>query len=276
MIALSTGSLYSYGLGRAFALAKEAGFQGVEVLVDDRWDTRQADYLNQLQREHAIPIVAVHSPFVPRVQGWERDQISRVKRTVALAEAVGARAVVVHLPLGMAHVWIYAPSFQERAFAVPLPFRPQRLYREWLVHELADYQATVKPTIVVENLPYKRFLGLRFNRYELNDLDALSRFAHVNLDTTHWATGHFDILAIYERLAGRIAHVHLSNYNGEEHQLPTNGVLPLDKLLQRLRADHFPGIVTLELDPRPLGAEDEDRVRLNLRQSYEFCQRNLS
>ena len=37
----STGSLYRYGTARCFEFAARAGFDGVEVMVDDRWDTRQ-------------------------------------------------------------------------------------------------------------------------------------------------------------------------------------------------------------------------------------------
>ena len=43
-IALSTGSLYTYGIARVFELAAEAGFDAIEVLADQRWDSRQPDY----------------------------------------------------------------------------------------------------------------------------------------------------------------------------------------------------------------------------------------
>ena len=76
MLALSTGSLYTYGLDRVFDLAKEAGFDGIEVLVDGRWDTRQDDYLKHLMDRHGLPVVSLHSPFhLIRVPGWEQDSI---------------------------------------------------------------------------------------------------------------------------------------------------------------------------------------------------------
>jgi len=49
---LSSGSLYTYGLDRVFALAAEAGFDGIEVLVDMRFDTRQPAYLRRLVERH--------------------------------------------------------------------------------------------------------------------------------------------------------------------------------------------------------------------------------
>jgi len=84
MLGLSTGSLYTYGLDRVFGLAKEAGFDGIEVLVDRRWDTRQADYLRHLMDRHGLPVVSLHSPFhLIQVPGWEQDPLWRLKRTKA-------------------------------------------------------------------------------------------------------------------------------------------------------------------------------------------------
>ena len=61
MIVLSTGSLYTYGTGRVFQLAAEAGFDGIEVLIDNRPDTYQVGYLRHLSRENDLPIMALHS-----------------------------------------------------------------------------------------------------------------------------------------------------------------------------------------------------------------------
>ena len=38
MIALSTGSLFTYGTARVARLAAAAGFDGLEIMIDDRWD----------------------------------------------------------------------------------------------------------------------------------------------------------------------------------------------------------------------------------------------
>src|SRR4030067_1514095 len=106
VIAFSTGSLYSYALARVFELAKEAGFEGIEVLVDRRWDTRQASYLNRLKEKHGLPIVSIHTPVVPAVPGWPASSADRCRRTVALAEEVAARLVVIHAPPRFSDIWI--------------------------------------------------------------------------------------------------------------------------------------------------------------------------
>ncbi|MGD8624227.1 MAG: TIM barrel protein, partial [Anaerolineae bacterium] len=98
-IAFSTGSLHTYGLARVFDLAAEAGFDAVEVLIDDRWDSRQPEYLQRLVDASGLPVAVVHSPFVPHVPGWPADSLGRLRQAAALARALGAGVVVTHLPL---------------------------------------------------------------------------------------------------------------------------------------------------------------------------------
>ena len=113
----------------------------------------------------------------------------------------------------------------------------------------------------------------------MNTPDDWARLQHWAMDTTHLGTAGMDVLGVYERLKGRLAHIHLSNYNVKEkrqkHRLLTDGSLPLAELLQRLRRDKYKGVLTCELDPDPLGASDESVVRENLRATYEFCREHL-
>lgn len=272
VLALSSGSLYSYGLERVFELAAWAGFEGMEVLIDGRWDTRQGDYLRRLQERYGLPVVSLHSPFVLRVDGWERDGISRLKRTVALAEELGARTVVVHPPLRWHWAFIWTTGGHH--WRLPLPWRNDREYGRWLQEELAEFQAGTSVIIALENMPARRWGLWPLQRFQFCDLASLERFPHLTLDTAHWGTWGVDILEVYERLKGRVAHIHLSDYDGDkEHRLLGKGRLPLKELLQRLVADGFAGVVAVELDPRPLEAADEATVRAHLRAACEFCRR---
>jgi sugar phosphate isomerase/epimerase len=276
LIALSTGSLFSYGLNRTFDLASRAGFDGVEVLVDQRWDTRQPDYLSSLQRQYGIPIVSLHSPFVAGVQGWEHDQLRRLKRTVDLAARVGAAHVVAHLPYRFAYVWINSTSLLDKAISFPLP-SPNRDadYREYLIHDLERLQAETGVTVVVENLPCRRLGWITYNGYQMNTIDQWGSFSSLNLDTTHLGTWGHDILATYDHLGSRVKHVHLSNYNGKEHRLLWDGELPLDSFLHRLRESQFSGILCVELDPESLDAADESKALKNLVRCREFCEEHF-
>jgi sugar phosphate isomerase/epimerase len=119
-------------------------------------------------------------------------------------------------------------------------------------------------------------LGRKTSLYWLNDPETLSRLPHLTLDTTHIGTWGFDLLQVYERLKERIVHVHLSNYNGQEHRLPEDGHLPLAELLRRLRRDGYEGAVSLEVGPEALEAEDEAQVRTHLRRAVAFFREYLA
>jgi sugar phosphate isomerase/epimerase len=109
----------------------------------------------------------------------------------------------------------------------------------------------------------------------MNTIPEWGSLPHLNLDTTHLATWDHDVLAVYEQVKTRIAHVHLSNFNGQEHRLPWDGQIPLDELLRRLRRDAFTGIICVELEPDPLWAQSEEKTKENLRRCYEFCLQNF-
>lgn len=275
-IALSTGSLYTYGIGRVFELAAEAGFEALEILVDHRWDSRQPGYLQRLSREVGLPIAAVHNPFTPRVPGWPHDPLGRLQETVRVARQVDAPVVVAHLPLRIRGARLEFFGLRRGAMLLPIPLGGEKAYRDFLLNGLAAFEAEEGIQIGVENMPVKHFLGQTVDLYWLNDLEALSRMPHLTLDTTHIGTWGLDLLAVYEQLKARIVHVHLSDFDGNEHRLPETGHLPLGKLLRRLARDGYEGTITLEVGPGVLEAEDEARVRAHLRRAVDFFRDHLS
>lgn len=274
-IALSTGSLYTYGIARVFELAAEAGFDAVEILVDHRWDSRQPAYLRRLVKSTGLPIVAVHSPFIiVRASDWPLDPTGRLVKSVALAREVGAGVVVTHLPLRIRVVKVEFLGSGAKPVLLPIPSSGERQYLSFLLNGLAPFEAAEGVRVGVENMPAKHVLGRQVTVYHLNDLEALSRLPHLTLDTTHVGTWGFDLLDVYERLKDRIAHVHLSNFDGREHRLPEEGHLPLAGLLQRLNRDGYQGAVSLEVGPEALQAENEAQVLAHLRRAVRFMRQH--
>jgi sugar phosphate isomerase/epimerase len=276
-VALSTGSIYTYGTARAFELAARAGYDGVELIVDDRWDTRQASYLRRLVDHYGVSILSVHHPFTfQRCPGWPRAEVERVKLSLALAEEVGARTLNLHLPLRVRDLLILYAGRRWIA-ALPGATPDQRRFREWLTGGgLAALQAQTPVAITVENLPVRRLFGRRFNAYALNTWGELATFSRICLDTTHCGTTGSDLLAVYQRLAERVAHVHLSDYDGHNQHRPIGqGHLPLAPFLEALAARAYQGIVVVELDPSGLPMQDEDKVAAELRRNLELCRTHL-
>lgn len=266
----STGSLYTYGTARCFEFSARAGFDGVEVMVDDRWDTRQPAYLLELEQRYSMPILAVHSPFTPSVPGWPDGDVERLTRCIALAEALGAAVVAHHLPLRSGLAWV---QILGERMPLPLPWHdPAGGYRRWLEGMYLIAQAGTPVALCIENMPARQALGARWNAHEWNTLEEIGRFGAITLDTTHLGTWSQDPLTVYAALAGKVRHVHLSNYDGREHRLPQHGPLALDQLLARMAADNYAHAVTLELSPDALRAgEDDETVLDELRGALDHC-----
>lgn len=267
----STGSLYSYGTARAIAFAARTGFDGIELMVDERWDTRQVDYLRPLLDQYGLPILAVHSPF-GNVGGWPPGQPDIIAESVKLAEALGAPVVIHHLPNRMEFAFARWGNFRGQ---IPISARPADLrYQEWLSNgytQLHD-QTTVK--LCIENMPARKWWGRRLNRHRWNTVEAITRFPHLTLDTTHLATWGLDPVAVYRQWGEQVGHIHLSNYNGREHRRPEHGQLDLAQFIAQLVKAHYTGAVSLELHPDALAAgKADDHVMMLMRDSLAFCRK---
>lgn len=272
VIALSTGSAYTYGLGRVFRLASDAGYEGVEVIVDERWDTRQASYLRRIARETGTAVLSVHGPFPSqRIAGWSSDEVSRVKEALQLCEEVGARTLNLHLP---ERFRVATLTVMGNRYLIPFggASPAMRRFSDWLTGGGLDAaQASTPVRIVVENLPMRQVFGNRIHAHRFNDWGSFRQFRAVCLDTTHLGTTGSDLLEVAAHLGVRIAHVHLSDYDGRnQHLLPGRGHLPLEPFVQWLGRRKFGGTIVVELSPHGLAAHDEVRLVAEFAKAREF------
>lgn len=254
----STGSIYLYSVERCWQLAAAAGFDGVELMVDHRWDTRQPAYLASLAARYDLPILAVHSPF-SNVPGWPTGQQALLGEAVRLAEAVGAPTVIHHLPVRVGHLAILSGG---KRYFVPMPgVNSERAYRRWLEQEYEVLQGSTDVELCIENMPARKALGRRINAHTWNTPAEIARFPRLTMDTTHLGTWDLEPVDVYATWGERVRHVHLSNFDGREHRLPEAGHLRLDHLIAALSAAGYDGSISFELHPDAVGAgEDDDAI----------------
>jgi sugar phosphate isomerase/epimerase len=250
-VVFSTGSLHPFGLERVFGWAAEAGFDGVEIMMDDRWDTHQPAYLAGLVERHGLPILALHPPIY--AGAWRLGREETLVRSARLARRVSCPLVVAHPP------------------------PPGRPLRRWAQGPLAAAREEV--TVAVENMPANGpgFFGVR--RASCHLPEHLAGVGEVTLDTSHVGASGVDLLAAREVLAGQLRHVHLSDSNlvlgKDDHRLPGRGKLPLAPFLAALAADGYPGAVSLELKPWPLGTPDPKVILERMRAALDFAREGL-
>jgi sugar phosphate isomerase/epimerase len=235
LISLSTGSLFILPLPRVFELSVEAGFDGVELIINqDFQKINPVKLISSLQKTATIH--SIHAPFMP-LDGWG-GPVDTLKRCVALAAECGIPLVNFHPPSWM-------------GFEVG--------FWRWF-YSIRDFQQELgmdgRVIITLENMPW---VGkMKINPHILSDTGKLIAFITehnlaMTFDCTHMGSGkpNFikDFYLCYE--TGRIKNIHFSDYGyGREHLLPGHGILPLTRFLNHLRNTDYQDTVTLELDPR--------------------------
>lgn len=242
---VSTGTLYPYPLRNIFRWARSAGFEGIELVVNPEAIIRRGDAVRRLAEEEGIKVLSVHPTVVPLPGWWERR--GGIEPTICLAQEVGARWVILHVPRS-----------ETMSEGEGLAFRQQ-------IEAWSPRLAESQPQLAVEN---KAIRAEAHRRYALSPLDRLRAFADqydlgLVLDTTHAGTAGEDLFRARRVFDGRLVNVHLSDLGGQypfafyppirrmlgEHRFPGSGELPLADLLKGLAAEGYEGLVTLEISP---------------------------
>lgn len=250
---LSAGSLYTRPLNFACEIARDLGFDGVEVIINHDFEySGGRRLLDNLCGIH--PITSLHAPFFD-INGWG-NKAQQLEKTVDLAIAHEIPLVNFHPP-----AWLTM----------------ERKFWRWL-NKIEDFQQQVgrgQVTLTIENMPANGPLGC--NPHFLNKTEAMIEFMHqrnlyLTFDTAHMGTNRTNFLTDFHFFydSGRIRNVHFSDYaNGREHLLPGHGKLPLTRFLNHLRSTGYDGTITLELTPHEL-PEEEELIRASLAQIHHY------
>jgi sugar phosphate isomerase/epimerase len=269
---LSTGTLYIYPLRWIFRLARETGFDGVELVVNPEAIVRRGEAVRQLAQAEGVEILSVHPTVMP-LPGW-RERHGGMAPTIQLAREAGAGLVVMHTPR--------SESLDEGEGLV---------YRQWI----EAWQSRLAGTglqLAIENRAVRHE---RHRQHALTPLARLRAFADrydlgLVLDTTHAGSAGQDLLHARQVFDSRLVNVHLSDMGGRvplarlpgarvllgQHRFPGDGDLALSALLADLSRTGYAGPVTLEVNPWVARAWWPPAVRRRLARAIEWMKREVA
>ena len=255
LVALSTASVFPDRVPDAFEIAARLGYDGLEVMVSADAVSQDVEVLRRLADYHSMPVLALHAPCLLVTQRvWGREPWGKLVRSKEVAEALGAKVVVVHPP-----------------------FRWQRDYAKDFTEGLARMSEESDIVFAVENMYPLRAGGAEMAPYAPHWNPVQMDTPHVTLDLSHTAVSGSDAIAMAEELGGRLAHVHMADGSGlpkDEHLVPGRGTQPCAPLLRELAADGYNGTVVLEVNTRRAATRD---ARLaDLAEALAFTRRYLS
>jgi sugar phosphate isomerase/epimerase len=230
-VALSTASVWPEPAPVAFELARELGYDGIEVMVWGDPVSQDVAALARLAAQHRMPVLALHAPCLLITQRvWAVDPAVRLDRAVQAATELGAGVVVVHPP-----------------------FRWQPGYATGFAQQVAALEAASGVMIAVENMFPVRRGGLVVSGYVPSPDPTDVGYPHYTLDLSHTATAGIDAVAMAQRMGSRLAHLHLADGSGaprDEHLVPGQGSQPCAEVCRALVEHGFTGTVVLEVSTR--------------------------
>lgn len=266
-VIVSTGAFPGYQLPNIFQTVKNAGADGIELLLSSRLVEVPAAYFRDLQRSHDLPIRSVHT-----VLRLRRADIATARqdilRSARLAASLGCCSVLV----------VHTPEVNSLHDASA---------RAWFsgIEEATDIVKSASVRIAIENsgkLSPSSSAGLFDHAYRLRSM-AQEWDLGITFDTAHAGSRNWDLLDSARLLYPRIANVHLSDFGGRtsrfslvnslarDHRLPGQGTLPLDDLIALLARQAYSGLVTLELSPLRVRAWWRPAAERLIREAVERC-----
>ena len=257
-IICSTISVFSKPIDAAFPLFARTGFDGIELMVTNDPDTQDATRVRALSEDHALPVLAVHAPFLLMSRRvWGRDPLGKIDRAIELALGVGAPLVVVHPP-----------------------YRWQSAYRRWLRRGAAErgrpsggsgWPSRTCSRCACAVAAWRG--STRTSRWRTSTGSRTSPWTRATSRSRAWIRSRPST-----RLGDRLAHVHLSNNAGKgwDSHLPLDeGVLDLGPFLEALAGRRFRGAISLEIDLRS-HLDDDQALRRILSRNRELCEAGLT
>lgn len=243
MLLLSTDSLKGYGLNRIFGFTKDAQYDGVELaLSTSDFDTQNADYINGIIKDTKVPVKVVRT--------FARSTIKKSEFACAFAKKIGASLVILEPP---------------KLF----DFK----YAMWLKGTVPKLRKKYGISIALKNGSSETFLGFLPGR-AMNNIGDLKKFGEVCLDTSYLYSKKIDLMRAYSTLKTVLVCIHFSNVRkGKLHSLPTEGVLPLESLLTKLKKDKFKEPVSVLVNPKDLGVGHDKKVLDNLKAIKSFYEK---
>jgi len=252
-LVLSAGSLYTLPLEKIFEIARDTGFDGVEVIIG--YDFQHQDNVALIRHLQQIaPILSLHAPFLV-LDGWG-NKIEQLHRTTALA-------LETDIPL----INFHPPSW--------LGLEVQ--FWRWF-NRVRDFQEEIgrnQVIITLENMPCTG--AFKVNPYLLGKTEAMIDFIRernlfLTFDTAHMGSSKANFLHDFHLLydCGKMRNIHFSDYGyGREHLLPGHGVLPLTRFLNHLRETGYDEALTLELSPHEF-PEEEELIRESMAEIFAY------
>lgn len=242
MLTLSSDSLEHYGLNRIFEITKEAGYEGIDIVVSKNMDTRDAEYLKELSTKYQLPITSLQSG--PNTSRKEAIELIKVAKDAQVPVVI-----------------FYPPPLMDFS------------YVQWVKNDLPILQKRNELIVAMVNAPATTLFGVLPER-AMNNFQALNRFGALALDISNLETQRLNPLRVYAHFQKDIIQVFFSNFHkGLTHMPPEEGTLPLESFLTKLKQSQYRGNISVKLRDTELTGKTTADVVDKLKNTKAFIEK---
>lgn len=254
-VGLSSTSVLPQPIERAFEIAADLEYDGIEVMVWSDRISQQPDRVRDLKHKYGVEILSVHAPCLLLTRRvWGTEPWAKLSRSVEAAALLGADTVVLHPPF----VW-------------------QRRYARDFAAGIKKVSAESGIAIAVENMFPLHVRGRVVSTFAPGWDVAAQGHDHYTLDLSHTSVSGSDAVQMMTRMGRNLRHVHIADgtgKNSDEHLIPGRGNQPCAEVLRRLASSGFDGSVVVEVNTR--SAPDEDARLADMAEALDFTRRHLA
>jgi len=287
-ILLSTASLYPYSHKEVFSIAKDVGFDGLELVIDNNCLKGDIEKnilkLNNLINHYNLPVYTVHQPLF--MIYWKLGVKKTLELTFNIASQLRCKLVTIHLPIFLrsdnSYPWWdnYSKQFLEaiskikqRSFYKLSKFEKIKNESKNLNKQFRE--SNLEPLITVETVLDRRVnLGKRhFTDPKVLINYVLKHNLFITFDTTHHGLKSYNIEDSFNILKSRVINIHISNTKRRKHEPPYIGKIPLKEFLKFILKNSYNNFLTLEISPIALNTWSKRRVKDRLKRSINFCKK---
>lgn len=259
-IGVSTTSFFPLGLEDSFRLSRDAGANGIEVMITNDPNTYDPRVLSFLSRRFSLPILSIHAPVLLLTHGvFGYHPSKKLERSAELAVQLDASTVVVHPP-----------------------FRWQSIYSRIFADHVNEVEGRYGVRVAVENMFGWATSSLQVEAYSPGWNPGDLPVGNLTLDFSHAAMQNVNSRELAREWGTRLTHVHLCDGISpkeefrlfDQHLLPGHGSQPVADTLADLGKRGFSGHIIAEVSTRS-ARNDEARVDM-VGRSLDFSRAALT
>jgi sugar phosphate isomerase/epimerase len=246
MLLLSTSSLQGYGLHKIFQLVAKSGYDGVNLDLElGDYDIENPEYIAELVKSTGVKVQSITA--------YERKMSKEsVDKVIEIADI-----------LKVTPLFFYPPHRSDKEGNWFHEYLPKMKAKRT---DLTFGIINVEPKTILFFIPEYKDATLT----SIKKLTGETALHITNVDPT---TG-VDLLKTFSVLGNSIRNVYLSDKNATKGKLlPGKGDVPLESLLIKLKENKYPGLFTLQVNPKELGAGKDEVVLEKLEEARKYFQK---